>query len=212
AGNTSHEALQGVDLMGKTLGILGAGRIGRHMAQIAHGFGMKVVAFDAFPDEERAKQYHFTYQTLDDVLAEADVLSLHVPNLAETKHLLGAPALAKMKPSAVVINTARGEVIDTRALIEALATGRLAGAALDVVEGEETASLDAELDHLRAEATDHLVLERNFEIATLQKLPNVILTNHNAFNTLEAVERINRTTVENIAAYLDGHLVNEVGA
>ena len=212
SGNTSHDALRGIDLMGKTLGILGAGRIGCHMAQIAGGFGMKVIAFDAYPDSKRAKQYNFTYQTQDEVLAGADILSLHVPNLPETKHLLNAAALAKMKTSAIIINTARGEVIDTRALIDALTTGRIAGAALDVVEGEEIASLDAELDLLRAKTTDRLVLERNLEIATLQKLPNVILTNHNAFNTVEAVGRINRTAVENIAAYLRGQPVNEVKA
>ncbi len=212
AGNTAHDALQGVDLMGKTLGLVGAGRIGCHMAQIARGFGMRVIAFDAQPDQQRAQSYHFTYQSLDDVLAQADVLSLHVPAAPDTRHLLNAAALAKMKPTALVINTARGEVIDTLALIQALTTGRLAGAALDVVEGEQIASLDAELHQLRAQAADHLVLEHNLELTTLQKLPNVILTNHNAFNTIEAQARINRTTIDNIAAYLNGNLVNEVKA
>jgi len=212
AGNTSHEALQGTDLMGKTLGILGAGRIGCQMAKIAGGFGMKIVAYDTFTDSKRAEQYGFTYLPLDDVLATADVLSVHVPNIPETKHLLNARTLATVKPSAVIVNTARGEVIDARALIDALSGGRLAGAALDVFEGEKLASIDAELDQLRAKEVDHLVLQHSLEISVLQKLPNVILTNHNAFNTAEAVGRINQTTVENIAAFLAGTPQNEVKA
>lgn len=212
-GSTIHHNLQGTDLMGKTLGLIGAGRIGCHMAAIGRGFGMKVVAFDPHADPQRAAQYGFTYEPFEQVLTTADVLSLHVPNIPKTKHLLDAAALAKMKPAAVVVNTARGEVINTRALIEALTKGHIAGAALDVFEGERVVSVDAELDQLRAEAVDRLVLEHNFELSILQKLPNVILTNHNAFNSLEAVQRINQTTLENIAAFLtSGTPTNEVNA
>lgn len=209
-GDTSHTALQGMDLMGKTLGILGAGRIGCRMAAIGRGFGMTVIAYDAYPDPARAEQFGFTYQTQAQVLAQADVLSLHVPNLPNTKHLIEAKALAQMKPSAVLVNTARGEVIDTHALIEALSQKHLAGAALDVFEGEDVISLDAELDQLRATAVDQLVLQRNFELDTLRKLPNVLLTNHNAFNTAEAVARINQTTIANITGFLTGKPQNVV--
>jgi len=210
SGNTSHDALRGFDLMGKTLGLIGAGRIGCRMADIAAGFGMTVVAYDAHPDPKRAIEHHFTYHSQAEVLAAADVLSLHVPNLPETRHLIDATTLAHLKASAIIINTSRGEVIDTRDLIDALATGRLAGVALDVFEGENLASLDAELTQLRAKAVDRLVLEQSLEISALQKLPNVILTNHNAFNSTEAVQRINQTTIDNIAAYLKGTPQNEV--
>jgi D-lactate dehydrogenase len=210
AGNTSHTDLQGIDLMGKTLGILGAGRIGCHMAQIGRGFGMNVVAFDKFTNPKLAEQYGFIYLPQDEVLAQADILSLHVPNIPETKHLINSQTLALMKSTSVIINTARGEIVDARALIEALSEHRLAGAALDVFEGENVASLDDELDQLRASEVDRLILQRSLEISVLQKLPNVILTNHNAFNTTEAVQRINQTTVENIAAFLAGKPQNEV--
>lgn len=186
AGNTSLDALQGNDLMGKTLGILGAGRIGCHMAAMGRGFGMKVIAFDAYPNPERAQTYGFTYVSQEEVLATSDVISVHVPNLPETHHLFNASVFAKMKSSALLVNTARAEVVDTPALIDALAEHRLAGAALDVFEkGHE---------------------------ATLQAFPNVILTNHNAFNTVEAVDRINQTTLANIAAFLAGTPQNQVKA
>jgi D-lactate dehydrogenase len=189
AGNTSHDQLQGIDLAGKTLGILGAGRIGCRMAQIANGFGMKVITYDTRPNPARAEQYHFRYEPLDTVLRTADILSLHLPNLPETKHLLSAAALTKLKPGAILVNTSRGEVVETGALIEALTTNRLSGAALDVFEGEN-----------------------NLGPSTLQKLPNVVLTNHNAFNTAEAVARIHQTTIQNIAAFLKGEPQNEVKA
>ncbi len=210
AGQTSHVALQGTDLLGKTLGILGAGRIGCRAAAIGRGFGMNVVAFDAFPDPGRAEQFGFKYLSQDEVLAAADMLSLHVPNIPSTRHLMDAHAFAKMKPTAMLVNTARGEVVDSGALIEALSSGRLAGAALDVFEGENVAGIDAELGQLRAAKVDRMVLEQSFELSILQKMPNVILTNHNAFNTREAVARINQTSIENITAFLAGAPVNQV--
>jgi D-lactate dehydrogenase len=182
AGQPADHRLQGIDLLGKTLGILGAGRIGCHMASMARGFGMTVVAFDTMIDQERAKRYGFTYRPLKEVLATSDIVSIHVPNVPGTKHMLDAQAITRLKPSAIIINTARGEVIDTAALIAALQHGHIAAAALDVFE--------------------HQTQQHSLEISTLQALPNVILTNHNAFNTVEAVGRINQSTVENIAAFL----------
>lgn len=182
-GNADTDNLQGIDLMGKTLGILGAGRIGCRAAAIGNGFGMKVLAYDAFTDPARAEQFGFTYTSLETILTEADVLSLHVPNLPETKHLIDAQALAQMKPSAILINTARAEVVDVAALVTALKEKRIAGAALDVFEGD---------------------------VAALQAMPNVLLTSHNAFNTAEAVARIRQTTIQNIAAFLEGHPQNQI--
>jgi D-lactate dehydrogenase len=210
AGDSSHEVLQGLDLMGKTLGIIGAGRIGCHAASIGRGFGMTVLAYDAYPDPKRAQTHGFTYAGLEEVLQKSDIVSLHVPNLPETKHLINTRTLALLKPTAILINTARGEVVESRALIDALDHGRLAGAALDVFEGEQLAAMPEELAALRAKTTDRLLLEHNLELSILQKFPNVILTNHNAFNTIEAVARINQTTVENIASFLSGKLTNEV--
>lgn len=210
-GQTSHDALQGWDLLGKTLGVVGAGRIGCHLAQIGRGFGMEVLAFDERPDPKRSQQYGFTYAALEDVLARADVVSLHVPGLPSTTHMINRERLAKMKTTAILINTCRGEVVDTSALIEALQAGRPAGAALDVFEAEPLVGIDEELRLLRAQKVDQLAAEESLEFDVLKKMPNVIMTNHNAFNTVEAVARINTTSVDNIVKFLAGTPQNQVG-
>lgn len=211
-GHTDYERLRGTDLLGKTLGIIGAGRIGCHMSQIGNGFGMKVLSYDARQDPPRAQQYGFTYTPLNELLAAADFISLHVPLLPETRHMINAQTLALVKPGALLINTSRGEVVDTVALIEALQQGILAGAALDVFEGENLVDIDEELRALKVQATDQLILTQNLQVDILRHMPNVILTNHNAFNTVEAIQRINNTTVQTIANFLAGHTINQVPA
>lgn len=201
-GHTDHPALEGSDLAGKTLGLIGTGKIGRNVAVIAKAFGMNITAYDPFPNTEAAASIGFTYAALDDVIRTADVITLHVPLTPDTRHLISRERLALAKPSAIIVNTARGEVVDTKALVEALAEHRLSGAALDVFEGEKLSDTQEELMQLRAAAVDQMVLEQHLELGILKNMPNVILTNHNAFNTAEAVGRINDTTIANITSYI----------
>jgi D-lactate dehydrogenase len=200
-GDFSIEGLRGTDLYGKTFGAVGAGRIARHALRIAGGFGMERIAYDVAPDEQAAREIGFEYVSLDELLERSDVLSLHVPHNEQTHHLLDAGAIAKMKRGAIVVNTARGGIVDPQALIDALRAGRLGGAALDVLEAETGVAEEAEL------------LSRSYDLDTLRavvqsnallRMPNVIITPHNAFNSVEALRRIIRATVENIHAFLDG--------
>ncbi len=209
-GETDHLALEGTDLAGKMFGLVGSGKIGRNVAAIAKAFGMTVLAYDPFPNEPAAAQIGFTYASLSEVLTAADVISLHVPHTNETHHLLNADRLKLVKPSVLVVNTARGEIIDTKALVAALEDHRIAGAALDVFEGEKLAGVEEELHQLRAATVDQMVLEQHMELSILERLPNVVMTNHNAYNTLEAVSRINQTTIENIISFIHGQPVNIV--
>lgn len=207
-GNWSVEGLQGFDLRGKTIGVVGTGRIGKHSVAIAKGFGMNVVAHDVFPDEKLAKESGFKYLPLDELLAESDIVTLHVPCLPETEHLMNKKRLMKMKKGALLINTSRGAVVETAALVEALKTGHLGGAGLDVLEEEGV--VKDEMDFLvsgKAEGHDWKTIIANH---VLIDMPNVIITPHNAFNTKEAIERILDTTIENIAGFLRGETVNLV--
>ncbi len=207
-GIRSHAELQGVDLVGKTFGIIGAGKIGRNTAKLAKGFGMNVLAFDPFPNTQAATEIGYQYKTLEEVLREADVISLHVPYTPENQHLINVERLALMKPTAYLINTARGELIDTKALVDSVCNGHLAGVALDVMESEQLISPLEEIAMLRADQIDNNLLMHSVEINVLQSQPNVIITSHNAFNSKEAIERINQTTVENIKAFLAGNPQN----
>ncbi|MGZ6004771.1 MAG: NAD(P)-dependent oxidoreductase [Candidatus Saccharimonadales bacterium] len=207
-GNRSHRELEGMDLFGKTFGVIGAGRIGQSSARIAKGFGMNVVAFDPFPKPEAASQIGFIYKTLEEVLATADVISLHVPFTPENRHLINAERLGKMKPSAILINTARGELVDTAALVDVVSSGHLGGVALDVIENEQLISPLDELALLRSEQVDKNLLIHSVEIDVLKGQPNVLITSHNAFNTAEALQRINQTTADNIRAFLNGQPQN----
>lgn len=190
SGDFSPEGLRGIDLSGKTLGLIGAGRIGRCVARIARGFGMEVLACDPNPLPEEAERIGFTYVPLDTLLPHADVLCLCALLNASTRHLLNAETITALKPGAIVVNTGRGGLIDTPALLAALDSGHISGAALDVIEGEERLqSIGPELTLTR---------------------PNLILTPHSAYNTTEAMERILQTTLENITAFASGHAQNTV--
>ncbi len=207
-GNRSHGQLQGMDLFGRTLGIIGCGRIGRNTAKIAKGFGMEVIGYDPFPNQQAATEIGFSYKSLDEILMTADVVSLHVPYTPENHHLMNVDRLARLKPTAILINTARGELIDTKALVEAVGGKRLAGVALDVIESEQLISPLEELALLRADKVDSDLLMHSVEINILREMPNVLVTSHNAFNTREAIERINQTTAENIRSFLIGQPSN----
>lgn len=209
-GHFSPEGLQGFDLAGKTIGVIGTGNIGRHVARIALGFQMAVVACDPRPDPQLAQRPGVRYASLDELLGVADVITLHVPARPETHHLLSAAAFARMKDGVVLINTARGDLIDTPALIHALVSGKVAAAGLDVLPDEPMIREEAELicsafcsrSDLRDLVADHVLL----------RMHNVIVTPHSAFNTREAVERIAKLTVENIEGFLVGKPRNVVAA
>lgn len=209
SGRFSPEGLQGFDLAGKTMGVIGTGHIGRHVVRIAKGFGMNVVATDVRPDLVFAQTTGLRYVSLAELLAASDVITLHVPATPATHNMLSADAFARMKDGAIVINTARGSLIDSAALILALRSGRIAGAGLDVLPDEPLIREEAELissffteeRDLRNLVADHILL----------RLPNVIVTPHSAFNTREAVHRIAEATVENIEAFLAGQPRNLVG-
>ncbi|GAB4458389.1 MAG: 2-hydroxyacid dehydrogenase [Anaerolineae bacterium] len=177
--------LGGVELFGKTLGVIGTGRIGRHSIRIGQGFGMQVVGFDAFPGDDLAADPNFAYLPLEELLAVADFVTLHVPLLDSTHHLINADTLALMKPGAILVNTSRGPVVDTAALQAALAAGRLRGAGLDVLEDERTVYHD-------------------FGAA------NVVITPHLGWYTEEARDRILRITLDNVSAWLAGKPVNRL--
>lgn len=204
--------LIGTDLSGKTIGIIGTGHIGKHAVRIARGFSMDVVAYDAFPKEESAHELGFRYISLDELLKVSDVVSLHLPLLPDTHHIINAEKLALMKPSAIIVNTARGELIDTKALVNSLSNDQLGGAALDVVEGEMLLNHQEEVALLRREELDNDIMRHSVEISLLKKMPNVIISPHNAFNTVEAVGRINSITARNIIDFWYGNSPNKVTA
>lgn len=207
-GSFSLEGLRGFDLKGKTLGVVGTGRIGKHVVRIAKGFEMNVVAFDTYPDPAFAAEMGFKYMPLGEVLAASDIITLHVPYMKETHHLINAETIKQMKPGAYLVNTSRGGVVDTDALVKALQNGHLGGTALDVLE-EEGAVKD-ELNLLAGGHPEEHNLKVILEDHVLMRMPNVIITPHNAFNSREALRRIFETTIENIAAFIKGKPINNL--
>lgn len=204
----SLDGLRGVDLKGKTIGIVGTGRIGKEMVKISKGFGMNVVAYDPFPDAVFAQQMNFEYLALEDLLKNSDIISLHCPLNEKTRHLINMENIQFVKKGAYFINTARGGIIDTNALIKALEKGIFAGAALDVLEEEGEikdelmflSKINPTTEQLRVILENHL----------LMKMPNVLITPHNAFNSQEALQKILSTTILNIKGFIENKPVNAV--
>lgn len=195
--NFSLTGLTGVDLHGKTAGIVGMGKIGRIFADICRGFGMRIIAYDQMPKPNA----DYECVEMDRLLSEADVLSLHCPLTPETRHMIDANALAKMKRGAFLINTSRGGLVDSTALLAALREGRLGGAGLDVYEEESEWFYEDRSG----------VVNQNETLALLVSMPNVIVTSHQAFLTQEALSNIATTTLANLDAYFDGApLENEI--
>ena len=184
----------GFDLFGKTAGIIGTGKIGRIAAQILKGFGMRVLAFDPFPNTEWSAQNSIDYVPLETLFRESDIVSLHTPLTPETDHIIGFESLALMKRGVVLINVSRGRLVHTTALIEALKKGQVGGVALDVYEEEEGVFF---------EDLSGLVLHDD-ELARLLSFPNVLITAHQAFLTAEALNEISRVTVENLRRFTSG--------
>jgi len=198
--NFSLAGLVGFDLTGKTVGVMGTGKIGKIVATIFRGFGCNVMCYDAFPDAAWAKSIGASFHTLNEVLERADIVTLHLPLMPETHHLIDEKALNRMKPGAYIVNTGRGKLIDTAALIAALKSGRLGGVALDVYEEEEGVFFE---DLSGAPLQDDV-------LARLLTFPNVLVTAHQAFLTHEALSEIARVTLANLkahalkAAFLEG--------
>lgn len=207
-GDFSLRGLQGFDLEGKTLGVIGTGAIGRHVIRIARGFDLRVLAYDLRPDAAFAHEFGCTYAPLDDVLAAADIITLHVPALPQTQDLISFPQFARMKPGVILINTARGSVVNVRALLQALAEGKVAAAGLDVLPEEPVIHEEAEL--LRSFFAREHDLETLLADHVLLRMRNVYITPHSAFATREASRRILDTTRANIAAFLAGQPQNLV--
>jgi D-lactate dehydrogenase len=221
----SYEALRGFELRSKTFGIIGTGRIGVRTVPIARSFGMNVIAYDIRPRLELAEELGFRYVALNELLAGSDIISLHANLNPSSYHILNGEAFAKCRRGVVIINTARGKLIDTNALIEALEEGIVSGAGLDVLGEESVMRRRAEriisdqiVQRLR-EPTERAKLgtrdaARAKEIEKLVRLgklllrPEVVCTPHTAFNCVEAIERINRVTVENIKAFVAGAPIN----
>ncbi|MHB0940071.1 MAG: NAD(P)-dependent oxidoreductase [Armatimonadota bacterium] len=207
AGDFSLRGLEGFDIKDKTLGVVGAGSIGLHVIRIAKGFGMDVLAYDVKPNDLIADVLRFQYVSLEELFRRSDIVSLHAPYSPATHHMINEESLKTFKRGSLLINTARGGLVDTAALLWALDEGILAGAGLDVLEGEE---LIEEEERLLAapEAGEklRLLLRRNI----LLRRPDVLVTPHMAFYSQEALERILETTVDNIRAFLEGHPQNVV--
>ncbi|MCL2108345.1 MAG: 2-hydroxyacid dehydrogenase, partial [Oscillospiraceae bacterium] len=195
--NFNINGLIGMDLAGKTAGVIGTGKIGRVFVNICKGFGMDVLAYDPFP----VSGLGVRYTVLDELLEKADVVSLHCPLTPETKHLVNSESLSKMKPHALIINTSRGALVDTAALIEALKRREIGGAGLDVYEEES--------EYFFEDLSDSII--EDDELSRLLTFPNVILTSHQAFFTEEAMREIALITMENFKAFEGGAaLDNEV--
>ncbi len=207
-GDFSLQGLRGFDLRGKTLGVIGTGKIGQCVIEIARGFGMKVLAFDIQSQPDLEQKLGFEYVSMDELLINADIITLHVPATPKTENLLSTAEFNKMKKGVVLINTARGVVVDVHALLKALADGTVAAAGLDVLPEEPVIREEAEL--LRATFQQKHNLETILADHILLRLRNVYITPHSAFDTKEAVQRILDTTVKNIEAFTQGKPVNVV--
>ncbi|MEM4348688.1 MAG: hydroxyacid dehydrogenase [Candidatus Anstonellaceae archaeon] len=207
-GDFSLDGLRCFDLEGKTLGIIGFGRIGQRTAKMAKAFGMNILAYSPNIDSDIATKLECIPASLDQLLASSDIISLHAPLNKDTYHMINESTIQKMKDGVIIINTARGALIDSKALVRALDSGKVSAAGLDVLEEECNIKEEAQLlspqfageCDLKTVVANHILLNR----------PNVIVTPHNAFNSKEALQRILDTTAENILSFLNGRPQNVV--
>jgi D-lactate dehydrogenase len=208
AGDFSPAGLQGFDLRGKTLGVVGTGHIGVHVIRIARGFMMNVIAFDLRPDKRLADALDFDYvDSLDALLAASDIVTLHAPLLESTHHMINRENVWRMKKGALLINTARGGLVDTDSLLAALEAGHCAGAGLDVFEGETLIKEERQLLSNEYDINELRTVVKNL---VLLRQENVVVTPHIAFNSREALDRILFTTIHNIQAFIAGKPINVV--
>ncbi len=201
--NFKLDGLQGFDMYGKTAGIIGMGRIARELIIILRGFGMNILAYDLNPDMAFADAHGVKMVSLDELYAGSDIISLHCPLTPDTKFLVNADSIMKMKYGVIIVNTGRGKLIHTEDLINALRSHQVGGAALDVYEEEQ--------DYFYEDRSDRMIDDD--KLALLLMMPNVIITSHQAFFTREALHNIAETTLGNVREYLEGaNLTNEVKA
>ncbi len=200
-GNFKLNGLLGFDMYGKTVGLVGMGRIAKELIKILRGFGMNVLAYDLYPDRQFAEDHQVKVVSLDELYEESDIISLHCPLTDETKFIINSDSITKMKFGVMIINTGRGKLIKTEDLIDGLRSHQIGSAALDVYEEEA--------NYFYEDRSDKMIDDD--KLALLLMMPNVIVTSHQAFFTREATHNIAITTLQNILDFKDGkELVNEV--
>ena len=202
-GNFSLQGLLGFDLYGKTLGVIGTGKIAKVLVRMLSGFGMTILGYDPYPDEEFALVNAMQYVTLDELFQRSDIITLHCPLTPETRYVINAESIAKMKDGVMIVNTGRGQLIDTNALIEGLKSRKIGSAALDVYEEEG--------NYFYEDTSDAIIVDDT--LARLLSFNNVYVTSHQAFFTREALHNIANTTLRNVKDFVEGKsLINEVKA
>ncbi len=192
--NFTLDGLMGFDIHGKTVGVIGTGKIGKVFIQIMKGFGTNVIAYDLFKDESASKEIGFEYVSLDELYEKSDIISLHCPLTPETENIINKQSINKMKDGVVLINCSRGKLVDTNSLIKEMETGKIGGVGLDVYEDED--------EFFLRDMTNSYKRDKNLSI--LLSMPNLIITSHQAFFTKEALNKIASDTLQNIKEVLDG--------
>jgi len=200
-GNFSINGLQGFDMHGKTAGIIGSGQIGRCLVNILQGFGMDVLVYDPFPDQTYAQNQGIRYVDLSELYRRSDVISLHCPLTPETRYMINEKTISTLKEGVMIINTGRGQLIDTKALIQGLKSGKIGAAGLDVYEEES--------DYFFEDRSVELI--KDDVLARLLTFPNVLVTSHQGFFTVEALNNIAHTTLTNLKDFFENSsLANEI--
>lgn len=204
-GKVNYKKLTGNVLSGKTLGIIGAGGVGTAVAKIATALGMHVIAYDPYPNEEASQKIGFSFVSLNELLKGSDIITIHTTLNPTSKHMINKSTLEMMKDDAIVINTARGPIVNTLDLVDALKNNQIGGAGLDCIEGEGTIDIDTEAE-LLFKGEDNLY--NLAEVDILSKMNNVILSPHNAFNSSESLAILRKTTAQNIYGFIKNHPQN----
>ena len=202
-----YHGLRGFDLAGKTIGVIGTGNIGQHVVKMLHGFDVKIIAYDVFKNQNLIDNYGVEYMPLNKLFSLSDIITLHVPLLDSTRYMINKKSIKKMKKGVYIINTARGGLIDSEALLYGLQQGMVAGAGLDVLDDEDL--LEDTLKILCAECNPQNT-RKSLMNSLLIDHPNTIVTPHNAFNSNEAVKRIIDTSVDNVRQFALGKVQNKV--
>lgn len=206
AGDFSIEELKGFDLKGKTIGVIGTGHIGAHVLRIASGFEMDIIAFDRHKHKDLQRKIKFKYVPLKTLIKKSDIITIHLPLSSETKHMINSKTISQMKKRVILINTSRGEIVDTHALLKALETGHVAGVGIDVIEGESLIKEERELLHKQT----HAEMKKAADEFSLIRNDKVVFTPHIAFYSQEALERIIHTTMEEIESFIKNKPMNQV--
>lgn len=186
--NFSLDGLLGFDLHGKTVGVIGTGKIGKTFIKIMKGFGVNILAYDIFKDENSSRELDFKYVELEELLEKSDIISLHCPLTKDTEKIINSETISKMKNGVILLNSSRGKLIDTESLIEGMVSGKIGGAGLDVYENEEEF-------FLRDMSNSY---KRDKNLSLLISMPNVIITSHQSFFTIEALNKIVKDTLQNL--------------